>query len=103
MMELSLYSKSGRDSQVLALTAATALLGTAPTNGIRDVVAVIWATTAFCYAVGANPSAQKPVVGTPGDVTLPAGVPVRINIPAGLTLAAAALTGTGELYVNVGA
>jgi len=102
MMELSLYSKASRDSQVLALTAATATLASAPASG-RDVVAVIWATTAFCYAVGANPSAQKPVAGTPGDVTLPAGVPVRITIAAGQTLAAAALTGTGELYVNVGA
>lgn len=100
-MELTLNTSLDRSTLTLGLT--TASQPVVGSNQAQSYEAVIWATTAFAYAIGQNPTALKPVAGTPGDRTLPAGIPIRIHVPAGHQIAALALTGTGDLYVNVGA
>lgn len=95
-MELTLYPSQARSTLHLALTTSSqSVVGsTAAVN--QDMV--LWATTAFTYAIGISPTAQKPVAGTPGDRTIPAGVMVRVRVPKGFSIAALALTGTGDFY-----
>ena len=95
-MELTLYPSQARSTLHLALTTSSqSVVGsTAAVN--QDMV--LWATTAFTYAIALTPVAQKPVAGTPGDRTWPAGIPLRVRVPKGFSIAALALSGTGDLY-----
>ena len=98
-MELTLNTSIGQNVLALALTTSSqAVIGSSQQQSYE---AVIWATTAFTFAIGITATAVKPVGGTPGDRTMPAGIPIRIHVPAGHQIAALALTGTGDLYVNV--
>ena len=96
-MELTLYPSQARSTLHLALTTSSqSVVGsTAAVN--QDMV--LWATTAFTYAIALTPVAQKPVAGTPGDRTIPASALIRVRIPKGHQIAALALSGTGDLYV----
>ena len=100
-MDLTLNTSLDRSTLTLGLT--TASQPVAGSSQPQSYEAVIWATTAFTYAVGVVVTALKPVAGTPGDRTIPAGIPIRVQIPAGHQIAALALSGTGDLFVNVGA
>jgi hypothetical protein len=100
-MDLTLNTSLDRSTLMLGLT--TASQPVAGSSQANTYEAVIWATTAFTWAVGINPTALKPSAGTPGDRTMPAGIPLRVRIPAGHQIAALALTGAGDLFVNVGA
>ena len=95
-MELTLYPSQARSTLHLALTTSSqSVVGsTAAVN--QDTV--LWATTAFTYAIALTPVAQKPVAGTPGDRTWPAGIPLRVRVPKGFSIAALALSGTGDFY-----
>ena len=95
-MELTLYPSQARSTLHLALTTSSqSVVGsTAAVN--QDMV--LWATTAFTYAIALTPTAIKPVAGTLGDRTVPAGVMVRVHVPKGFSIAALALTGTGDFY-----
>lgn len=96
-MDLSLSTALDRNTLHLGLTTSSqAVSGSSATI---DVPFVLWATTAFTYTIGAStPTALKPVAGTPGDRTWPANIPLRVRVPAGMSIAALALTGTGDLY-----
>lgn len=96
-MELTLSPAVARNTLHLALTTSSAAVVGSLTN--TESFYVLWATTAFTYAVAVTPTALKPVGGTPGDRTWPANIPLRVRIPNGYSLAALALTGAGDLYV----
>jgi hypothetical protein len=63
---------------------------------------VIWADAAFVYNIGETPATSLPTEGTTGDVVWPANVPIRIGIPAGHRIAAATVTGTGNIVICPG-
>lgn len=95
-MELTLSPNQCRNTLHLAMTAASQpLVGSAATN---EGIFVIWATTPFAYSIGKTPSTVKPVAGTLGDRTWPAGIPLRVVVPKGFSISALALSGTGDLY-----
>lgn len=95
-MELTLSPALDRNALHLALTTSTAPVVGSVTQ--TESVFVLWATTAFTYAIALTPTAQKPVAGTPGDRTWPAGIPLRVRVPKGFSIAALALSGTGDFY-----
>lgn len=102
-MDLTLGYSQTRPAYHIPLTTSSATLsGTSPA-ATADVDVVIWATTAFSYELAATPTAVKPASPAIGSRTLPAGVCFRIQIPRGFTIAALALSGTGDLYINMGA
>lgn len=95
-MELSLSTALDRNTLHLGLTGSSqAVVGS---TAAYEQEVVLWATTAFTYAIALTPVAQKPVAGTPGDRTWPAGIPLRVRVPKGFSIAALALSGTGDFY-----
>lgn len=96
-MELSLSTAIDRNTLHLGLTGSSQAV--AGSTAAYEQEVVLWATTAFSYAVGVSPTALKPVAGTPGDRTIPSSALIRVRIPKGHQIAALALSGTGDLYV----
>lgn len=102
-MDLTLsYAKEDTTWHIPLTTTSATLSGTSPAAS-NEVEVVIWATTAFSYKLGASPTAVKPVSPATGTRTIPGNVMTRIRIPTGFTIAAVALSGTGDLYMMLGA
>jgi hypothetical protein len=101
-MELTINRELAKKCRRFAISATSKVDPAGVFSADSGTEVVIWADTAFVYAIGENPATSLPNEATTGDVVWPANVPARIGVPAGHKIAAATVTGTGNIVICPG-
>jgi hypothetical protein len=101
-MERTLNRDIGKKCRRFTLSTTSKVDPAGVFSTTENTEVVIWADCAFVYSIGDAPSVTLPTEATSGDVVWPANVPARIGIPAGQRIAAAAVTGTGNIVIMPG-
>jgi hypothetical protein len=101
-MELTLLRETAQACRRFTLSTASKVDPAGVFSATNPTEVVIWADAAFVFDIGTSPATTLPSEATPGDVVWPANVPARIVVPAGHRIAAATVTGTGNLVICPG-
>ncbi len=101
-MELTINRELAKKCRRFAISATSKVDPAGAVNDYDPMEVVIWADVPFVYAIGENPATSLPNESTTGDVVWPANVPARIGVPAGHKIAAATVTGTGNIVICPG-
>lgn len=101
-MELTLKRELAKKCRRFTLSTTSKIDPAGVFSADAPTEVIIWADAAFVYSIGENPATSLPTEATTGDIVWPANVPARIGVPAGQRIAAATVTGTGNIVICPG-